>query len=149
MKHVIDIQDYGGNRVARLLPAFRIRFDENHVHTQLEQPYCIIHCPKNFIVNPDLDLPFVQIPFSTFADNVRQLLSQHNGSMPLASFPQCYTQSFESLIDHNEGVPLEHYISCIKDIQIVTGQGVIKKVQFCHTPGVLFMPTPFDTSNSK
>ncbi len=32
MKHVIDIQDYGGNRVARLLPAFRIRFDENHVH---------------------------------------------------------------------------------------------------------------------
>ncbi len=102
MKHVIDIQDYGGNRVARLLPAFRLRFDENHVHvchsqaiwfysinlysfqTQLEQPYCIIHCPKTFIVNPDLDLPFVQIPFSTFADNVRQLLSQHNGSMPLA-----------------------------------------------------------------
>jgi len=32
MKHVIDIQDYGGNRVARLLPTFRIRFDENHVH---------------------------------------------------------------------------------------------------------------------
>lgn len=31
MKHVIDIQDYGGNRVARLLPAFRLRFDENHV----------------------------------------------------------------------------------------------------------------------
>ena len=52
--------------------------------TQLEQPYCIIHCPKNYIVNPDLDLPFVQIPFSTFADNVRQLLGQHNGSMPLA-----------------------------------------------------------------
>jgi hypothetical protein len=31
MKHVIDIQDYGGNRVARLLPAFRIRFDENNI----------------------------------------------------------------------------------------------------------------------
>jgi hypothetical protein len=52
--------------------------------TQLEQPYCIIHCPKNFIVNPDLDLPFVKIPFSIFADNVRQLLTQHNGTMPLA-----------------------------------------------------------------
>ncbi len=51
--------------------------------------------------------------------------------------------------DHNDGVPLEHYISCIKDIQILTGQGVIKKVQFSHTPGVPFMPTPFDTSNSK
>lgn len=32
MRHVIDIQDYGGNRVARLLPTFRLHFDENHVH---------------------------------------------------------------------------------------------------------------------
>lgn len=68
--------------------------------------------------------------------------------MPLASFPQCYGQNFEPLVDHHDGVPLEHYISCIKDIQIVTGQGVIKKVQFSHTPGVSFLPTPFDTANS-
>ncbi len=67
----------------------------------------------------------------------------------ISSFAQCYTHSFEPLIDHNDGVPLEHYISCIKDIQIVTGQGVIKKVQFSNTAGVSFMPTPFDTSNSK
>jgi hypothetical protein len=40
-------------------------------------------------------------------------------------------------------------MSGIKDIQIVTGQGVIKKVQFSNTPGVSFMPTPFDTSNSE
>lgn len=32
MKHVIDIQEYRGNRVARLLPAFRAHFDENHLH---------------------------------------------------------------------------------------------------------------------
>lgn len=63
------------------------------------------------------------------------------------SFPQCYSHGFEPLLDHNDGVPLEHYISCIKDIQIVTGQGVIKKVQYSNTPGVSFMPTPFDTSN--
>ncbi|CAF1183372.1 unnamed protein product [Rotaria sordida] len=147
MKHVIDIQDCGGNRIARLLPAFRVHFDENYIHTQLEQPYCIIHCLKKFIINPDLDLPFIQISFRTFADNVRQLLIQHNGSMPLASFPQCYSHNFESLIDHDDGVPVEHYISCIKDIQIVTGQGVIKKIQFSHTPGTSFMPTLFDTSN--
>ena len=35
MKHVIDIQDYGGNRVARLLPAFRVRFDENNIQVNL------------------------------------------------------------------------------------------------------------------
>lgn len=34
MKHVIDIQDYGGNRVARLLPAFRLRFDENNIQVR-------------------------------------------------------------------------------------------------------------------
>jgi len=37
MKHVIDIQDHGGNRVARLLPTFRLRFDENHVHVWRER----------------------------------------------------------------------------------------------------------------
>jgi len=148
MKHVIDIQDYGGNRVARLLPTFRLRFDENHVHTQLEQPYCIIHCSKTYIVNSDLDLPFVQIPFNLFVDNIRQLLTDHNGTMPLASFAQCYSHQFETLVDHIDGVPLEHYISCIKDIQIVTGQGVIKKVQYSHTPGVTYLPTSsVDTSN--
>ncbi|CAF0962354.1 unnamed protein product [Rotaria sp. Silwood1] len=129
-----------------LIQEYQSRF-QKPLHAHLEQPYCIIHCPKNFIVNPDLDLPFVQIPFSLFADNIRQLLTQHNGSMPLASFPQCYNHTFEPLYDHNEGVPLEHYISCIKDIQIVTGQGVIKKVQFSNTPGLSFMPTTFDTSN--
>ncbi|CAF2154417.1 unnamed protein product [Rotaria magnacalcarata] len=147
MKHVIDIQDYRGNRVARLLPAFRTHFDENHIHTQLEQPFCKIHCSKNFIINSDLDLPFVKVSFKTFADNIRQLLTQHNGSMPLASFAQCYSFTFEPLIDHKDGVPLEHYISCIKDIQILAGQGFIKKVQFSQTTGPSFTPTPFDTSN--
>ncbi|CAF4722384.1 unnamed protein product, partial [Rotaria magnacalcarata] len=60
----------------------------------------------------DLDLPFVKVSFKTFADNIRQLLTQHNGSMPLASFAQCYSFTFEPLIDHKDGVPLEHYISC-------------------------------------
>jgi len=35
MKHVIDIQDCRGNRVARLLPAFRVRFDENNIQVKL------------------------------------------------------------------------------------------------------------------
>ena len=38
MKHVIDIQDYGGNRVARLLPAFRLRFDENNIQVNPLSP---------------------------------------------------------------------------------------------------------------
>lgn len=36
MKHVIDIQDYGGKRVARLLPTFRSQFDELHRHVCVE-----------------------------------------------------------------------------------------------------------------
>jgi len=150
MKHVIDIQDYGGKRVARLLPTFRSQFDELHRHTQLEQPFCLRHCPKTFMINPDLDLPFVHIPFRIFSENVRQLLTEHNGSMPLASFPQCYAHRFEPLIDHPQGVPLEHYISCIKDLQIVAGQGVIKKVQLSHSTTGTCLPnssSSFDVSN--
>ena len=37
----------------------------------------------------------------------------------LFSFPQCYAHRFEPLIDHPQGVPLEHYISCTMNFQYV------------------------------
>lgn len=86
-----------------------------------------------------------------------------------SSFPQCYAHRFEPLIDNHQGVPLEHYISCrvddrfspsvnipllslgIKDIQILAGQGVIKKVQFANSTTGICLPNaspPLELSNS-
>ena len=51
MKHVIDIQDYGGKRVARLLPTFRTRFDEHHLHV-LSSCRRVSHSRSSFILDP-------------------------------------------------------------------------------------------------
>ncbi len=50
------------------------------------------------------------------------------------SFVQCYSHYFPRLIDDEYGVPLEHYITCVKNVEIVTDQGVIKRVQTTITP---------------
>ena len=51
MKHVIDIQDYGGNRVARLLPAFRVRFDENHIHVSRARRRRVLVIIDSFVLD--------------------------------------------------------------------------------------------------
>ena len=38
------------------------------------------------------------------------------------------------MIDDEYGVPLEHYITCVKNVEIVTDQGVIKRIQTTVTP---------------
>ena len=52
----------------------------------------------------------------------------------LFSFVQCYSHYFSRLIDDEFGVPLEHYITCVKNVEIVSDQGVIKRVQTTITP---------------
>jgi hypothetical protein len=50
------------------------------------------------------------------------------------SFVQCYSHYFPRLINDEYGIPLEHYITCVKNVEIVTDQGVIKRVQTTITP---------------
>lgn len=59
MRHVIDIQDYGGNRVARLLPTFRLHFDENHVHVKSEITLFIFFLDFSVEFRHNLNNPFV------------------------------------------------------------------------------------------
>ena len=51
-----------------------------------------------------------------------------------SSFLQCYSHYFPRLIDDKYGVPLEHYITCVKNVEIVADQGVIKRIQTTITP---------------
>ncbi|CAF4433433.1 unnamed protein product, partial [Didymodactylos carnosus] len=135
---MLDIQDFRGNRTVRLLPRCAEMFKElRSGGVVLESAFCGQHCPSNYVVNADLELPFVKLPLDKFAENVRCLLVDHNGSLPLASFPLCYAHRFEPLLDHDDGIPLEHFISCIKDVQIIMCDGAIKKVQFMNTIGTL------------
>ncbi|CAF3938784.1 unnamed protein product [Rotaria sp. Silwood2] len=133
-RDIIEIQYNGHMGFARLSPAFRATIGCDILPVQLERPYCIIHCPVNFVVSSTFDLPFVRLPLQIFSEHVHFLLSQHAGSMPLGSFVQCYSHYFSRLIDDEYGIPLEHYITCVKNVEIVTDQGVIKRIKTTITP---------------
>ncbi|CAF0799620.1 unnamed protein product [Didymodactylos carnosus] len=138
MRNMLDIQDFRGNRTVRLLPRCAEMLKElRSGGVVLEPAFCEQHCPSNYVVNADLELPFVKLSLDKFSEDVRCLLIEHSGSLPLASFPLCYAHRFEPLSDHDDGIPLEHFISCIKDVQIVMCDGAIKKVQFVTATGVL------------
>ncbi|CAF3561415.1 unnamed protein product [Rotaria sordida] len=133
-RDIIEIQYNGQTGFARLSPTFRATIGYDTLSVQLERPYCIIHCPTNFVVSSTFDLPFVRLPLQIFSEHVHFLLSQHGSSMPLGSFVQCYSHYFPRLIDDEYGIPLEHYITCVKNVEIVTDQGVIKRIQTTITP---------------
>ena len=103
-----------------------------------------MHCPPNFVVSSTFDLPFVRLPLQMFSEHMHFLLAQHHGVMPLGSFLQCYAHAFPRLIDDEYGVPLEHYITCVKNVEIVTDQGVIKRIQTTITPS---FTVPLNHSN--
>jgi meiosis arrest female protein 1 len=60
---------------------------------------------------------------------MRSVVQSHNGSVPLASIVACYEADFDPLvIDPEEGVPLEHLISCVKHVIIQQGVTGIKSI---------------------
>ncbi|CAF0731858.1 unnamed protein product [Adineta ricciae] len=133
-RDIVEIQYNGQMSYARLTSTFRATMGNETLSVRLERPYCTIHCPPNFVVSSTFDMPFVRLPLQRFSENVHFLLAQHTGTMPLGSFVQCYSFYFPRLIDDEYGVPLEHYITCVKNIEIATDQGVIKRIQTTITP---------------
>lgn len=104
-------------------------------------PYCIIHCPKGlqnrswFELNSSF-IPNVMMTLSTFTSKLLTLLNIHMGSMSLLryywfsniwhtyfknifSFQECFEQEcHESLPIAENGVPLEHLVTCVPNVEI-------------------------------
>ena len=56
-------------------------------------------------------------------------MSSHGGNVPLATIVACYEAEFEPLpVDPEEGVPLEHLVSCVKGVLIQQGVTGIKSI---------------------
>jgi len=103
-------------------------------------------------------LPNVVVSLRNFKSAVHKLLNDHGGQMPLYSFMDCYRcciflnensnasnsrkilinngpdsqniASYHLLIDNENGVPLEHLITCAQDVQIQYNQGYFKQIQW-------------------
>ncbi|XP_042286487.1 meiosis regulator and mRNA stability factor 1 isoform X3 [Thunnus maccoyii] len=156
---VVAVREQGGSRLVCLLPSSQIRqsplgssqsqegsssasgspvvFEELDYH----DPVCRQHYAQQDFSEADFDpdsykIPFVVMSLSTLASEVHSLLQSHEGTLPLLSFPDCYEAKFSPLKVGNEtlerGVPLEHLITCVPSITIVTAQNGFKVIKWIH-----------------
>ncbi|XP_069036793.1 meiosis regulator and mRNA stability factor 1 isoform X3 [Lepisosteus oculatus] len=155
---VVAVRDQGSGRLVCLLPSSQARqsplgSSQSHdgsssgspvVFEELEyhEPICRRHYTDPGFSEADFDpdtykIPFVVLSIKAFAAQVHSLLQTHEGTVPLLSFPECYASEFSPLELSEEGeaegcVPLEHLITCIPGINIVTSQNGIKVIKWIH-----------------
>nr|XP_005307626.1 meiosis regulator and mRNA stability factor 1 isoform X2 [Chrysemys picta bellii] len=153
----VAIRDQGNGRLVCLLPSSQARqsplgSSQSHdgssancspiIFEELEyhEPICKQHCLNKDFSEHEFDpdsykIPFVILSLKTFAPQVHSLLQTHEGTVPLLSFPDCYTSEFSDLEMVQEGqggVPLEHLITCVPGVNIATAQNSIKVVKWIH-----------------
>ncbi|KAK5866453.1 hypothetical protein PBY51_020644 [Eleginops maclovinus] len=159
LPEVVAVREQGGSRLVCLLPSSQSRqsplgssqsqeassstsgspvvFEELEYH----EPVCRDHYTQRDFSEADFDpdsykIPFVVMSLSTLASEVHSLLQSHEGTLPLLSFPDCYASKFRPLQLGNEtlhdGVPLEHLITCVPSITIVTAQNGFKVIKWIH-----------------
>lgn len=159
LPEVVAVREQGGSRLVCLQPSSQIRqsplgssqsqegsssasgspvvFEELEYH----EPVCREHYTQRDFSEADFDpdsykIPFVVMSLSTLASEVHSLLQSHEGTLPLLSFPDCYAEKFSPLQLGNEtlegGVPLEHLITCVPSITIVTAQNGFKVIKWIH-----------------
>ncbi|XP_037830656.1 meiosis regulator and mRNA stability factor 1 isoform X3 [Kryptolebias marmoratus] len=156
---VLSVREQGGSRLACLLSSSQIRqsplgssqsqegsssasgspvvFEELEYH----EPVCRQHYAQQDFSEADFDpdsykIPFVAMSLSSLASEVHSLLESHEGTLPLLSFPDCYAAKFSPLQVGSEtlegAVSLEHLITCLPSISIVTAQNGFKVIKWLH-----------------
>ena len=100
--------------------------------TEVERLHCSLHCPPSDKLQPpdSFQLPNVTIQLEVLSHNIKELLTNHGGSLPLASVPYCYGTQFPPLhcLEGDEGVPLEHLLQTVKGVSIIAGVTGIKRL---------------------
>ncbi|XP_020797596.2 meiosis regulator and mRNA stability factor 1 isoform X2 [Boleophthalmus pectinirostris] len=159
LPEVVSVREQGGSRLVCLLNSSQMRqsplgssqsqegsssasgspvvFEELEYH----EPVCRQHFAQQDFSEADFDpdaykIPFVVLSVSTLTSDVHTLLHSHEGTLPLLSFPDCYAAKFGHLQLGNEtlegGVSLEHLITCVPSITIVTAQNGFKIIKWIH-----------------
>ncbi|GAB1598641.1 meiosis regulator and mRNA stability factor 1-like, partial [Argonauta hians] len=152
LKGIVEIREQGGaGRMVHLTSAFiSSQKTDDEVQECLESSFCSIHCSGKMseIVETLSNnfLPNVKIRRSKLSSDTKVLLEKHGGSIPLMSFPVCYSMEIHPLeIFNNDGVNLEHLISTIGGVKIISGKTGVKKVQYSEKSNIT--PSQLSSSN--
>ncbi|XP_058634946.1 meiosis regulator and mRNA stability factor 1 isoform X4 [Onychostoma macrolepis] len=158
LPEVVCVREQGGGRLVCLLSSTQARqspLGSAHSHDssnttspvlfeelEYHEPVCRRHCTQQDFSESDFDpdtymIPFVLVSLKVLAAHVHSLLQSHEGTLPLLSFPECYAAEFSPLPVAEEGklegsVPLEHLITCIPGVTIVTAQNGFKIIKWIH-----------------
>ncbi|CAL8358862.1 unnamed protein product [Boreogadus saida] len=112
-------------------------FEELEYHEPVCKQHSTLHNFSEADFDPDsYQIPFVAMSLSAMAPQVHGLLQSHDGTLPLLSFPECYAAEFGPLQlgdETQEGaVSLEHLITCLPSITVVTAQNGFKVIKWIH-----------------
>ncbi|XP_067314926.1 meiosis regulator and mRNA stability factor 1 isoform X2 [Pseudorasbora parva] len=158
LPEVVCVREQGSGRLVCLLSSTQARqspLGSAHSHNssnttspvlfeelEYHEPVCKRHCTQQDFSESDFDpdsymIPFVLVSLKVLAAHVHSLLQTHEGMVPLLSFPECYAADFSPLTVAEEGklegsVPLEHLITCIPGVTIVTAQNGFKIIKWIH-----------------
>lgn len=152
MKDVVSISEDLTGRMVQLNPQWALpTITSSSVDTipstselhQLDSAYCLLHNPEPKESNKGwaerengMPVPNVNMSLSVLGPNVRNLIKNHSGAVPLASLIPCYEAETgtKMVVDSDEGVPLEHLVSAIKGIAIQTGMASgVKRLVYSGT----------------
>ncbi|XP_071637027.1 meiosis regulator and mRNA stability factor 1 isoform X4 [Temnothorax longispinosus] len=103
---------------------------------QVKLPYCTMHTAKPLLdkgwaEQEMASLPNVKISLKLLESRVQQLLVSHNGILPLPSLPTCYEAEFKEQLEIIEnGVPLEHLVSCLSCVELKQDTGSVKYIMW-------------------
>ena len=77
------------------------------------------------------ELPCVLVSLDDLGRQVKKLMVDHGGSIPLASLPYCHSSQFTPLatLTNEKGIPLEHLLQAVSNVAIVAGgAGRVKRL---------------------
>ncbi|XP_046394485.1 meiosis regulator and mRNA stability factor 1 isoform X2 [Ischnura elegans] len=137
MKDVIIVTEDSNGRMVLLNPDHRntpspISSNDGPV---LDYPYCMLHSkktkPEKGWAEQEIDvLPNIMVGMKLFGQRIHNLLHSHDGIIPLPSLPDCYLAEFQELEANEDGVPLEHLLTCVKGVEIHQGSSGIKVLRW-------------------
>ncbi|XP_020292238.1 meiosis arrest female protein 1 isoform X2 [Pseudomyrmex gracilis] len=139
MRDVCIITEDPSGRMVTLNPDHRNTpspcFSKTVQDGQVKLPYCILHhtskplSDKGWAEQEMASLPNVKISLKILEFRMQQLLASHSGILPLPSLPNCYEVEFKEQLEIVEnGVPLEHLVSCLSSVELRQDIGCVKYI---------------------
>ncbi|XP_064094347.1 meiosis regulator and mRNA stability factor 1-like [Macrobrachium nipponense] len=143
MRDIVTVSDNSTGRMVSLHPEFRnvnspvlVEDDQDEVSGTMASRFCRTHStePDDSVGwaerDQSISLPNVNMSLRSLAASIHSLLQSHSGTIPLASLVDCYQAEIGPLEEFESGVPLEHLVSCLPGVCIMTANSGFKFVQW-------------------